>query len=271
MENDFINKMNWASGSPDTGHAPVVSPQSKISFYIDGFNLYYSLFNFCDNWIYDDKNKKRHNKDCNIHTCEASKYKWINLFLLCERIAMNHNFKIDKIQNVKLFTSKQDKTNSNYHRHELFEKMQNQYGCNIIHGRFDKNKGNKQEKETDMNIAMNVIEDVLFNGINVVFLMTNDSDFCPLIKFLKKNCKNIKLILYSPPKTNTVRYLRESMCEFYNKDIADFADLNKNKVRNKDINIYNLSSELMLQCPLPDEITINENEIILNPYKIIQD
>ena len=99
MNDNDDNQVTWASGTPDMGHAPVLSPH-KISFYIDGFNLYYSLLEFCDSWTIVDGKKHKHKTDCNIFTCKASSYKWINIPLLCKKILLNHNFKLDKLDDV---------------------------------------------------------------------------------------------------------------------------------------------------------------------------
>jgi hypothetical protein len=74
------NGLSWAFRAPDMGHAPVLSTKNT-SFYIDGFNLYYSILEFCDNKIQTKHGKLAHDSNCDIKTCSASKYKWINLYL----------------------------------------------------------------------------------------------------------------------------------------------------------------------------------------------
>lgn len=245
------------------GHAPVVSPH--LSFYIDGYNLYYSLLEFCDNWDVVNGKKSRHRRDCDVRHCGASKYKWINFKLLCERIARNHNFHPKNIQDVNFFTSTPNETASNYHRHRIFQKVQEFYGCKIVTGRFNQYK---EEKETDINIVIKIIEDVLYNNVKTIFLVTNDSDFVPLIHFLKRNFQDVKIFLYTPPNRHTVRFLREAMCHYYDKSITA---LNKNKIVNRDIYVYQISGKLMLQCKLPDVVPNlfddNGNPVI-NPYKV---
>jgi hypothetical protein len=114
-----------------------------------------------------------------------------------------------------------------------------------------------------MNIAINIIEDVLFNNVQRVVLISNDSDFVPLIHFLKRRCKNLEIILYTPPNRPTVFQLKEAMCRFYDVNIEK---LNKKRIDNRDIKIYKLSRELILKCKMPQEITINE-KILSNPYE----
>ncbi len=74
------NGLSWAFGAPASGATHGVSPKNT-SFYIDGFNLYYSILEFCDNKIQTKHGKLAHDNNCDIKTCSASKYKWINLYL----------------------------------------------------------------------------------------------------------------------------------------------------------------------------------------------
>lgn len=60
-KSEYMNLNNgaWASGTPDMGHAPVLSPHS--SFYIDGYNLYFSLLEFCQDWTIVNGRKHKQN------------------------------------------------------------------------------------------------------------------------------------------------------------------------------------------------------------------
>jgi hypothetical protein len=153
--------------SPAFGHAQSVSCNEAIGFYIDGFNLYYSLLDICPNRHSVDQSK--HDKNCHYTTCEASKYKWSNLKEFATKTILNHGFNNNPLI-VKLFTSKPHHTNDNYNRHIAFEKAQKHFGVHIIHGRFDNNKKNGQEKETDLNLAINIVDDIIYNNIQKIFL-----------------------------------------------------------------------------------------------------
>ncbi len=264
MSNVLYNSNILGEQSPASGYTHSVSCNEAISigFYVDGFNLYYSLLDLCPNKILGTKKHDRN--ACHYSSCISSQYKWSNLRLFSERILANHRFLATNLKSVKLFTSQPNHTNDNYKRHIQFEKAQKHCGVEIIRGRFDNNKKNGQEKETDINIAINIIDDIVFNNIKKVFLITNDSDFVPLILWIKKRYSDVEIFLYSPHKRATVHHLRVALCEFYN---VDQKLLSQNKVSNSDIKIYKASEALLLKCKLPDIIYKQNGKILTqNPY-----
>lgn len=57
-----------------------------------------------------------------------------------------------------------------------------------------------REKKTDVNIAVNMIRDVLKKNCESIFLISGDSDLVPAIKFLFELDPKIKIYVFFPPK-----------------------------------------------------------------------
>ncbi len=55
------------------------------------------------------------------------------------------------------------------------------------------------EKETDVNFAMNVLEDALNDKFDIAYLVTADSDFVPLVKRIRQMPRK-QVIVFFPPE-----------------------------------------------------------------------
>jgi len=64
-----------------------------------------------------------------------------------------------------------------------------------------------EEKKTDVNIAIRIIDDAINNRVDRIIVVSGDSDLEPAVEYVRKNCPKIKVSVYVPqlPSTRTRR------------------------------------------------------------------
>lgn len=158
----------------------------KTTIYIDGYNLYYGLL-------------------------RGTPYKWLDVVKFCETICHdeNPNFQIDMVKfftspiKAKISTRKDQAARSqrlylNALKHKYPDRIM------IVEGFFQLTKGlfpryknpldktdkvkvwRLEEKQTDVNIALHLYNDVVQKKTEQVVLVSNDSDFVPVFEFAKQ-------------------------------------------------------------------------------------
>jgi len=156
----------------------------KINIYIDGFNLFYGLL-------------------------KGSAYKWLNIQACFEKI-----YKHDEIVSIKYFTAliKGD----DLVKQEIYMKaLQTLPKVSIIFGNF---KGKVvtcgvpecdyphksfrvfEEKRTDVNIAIEMLNDASKGMVDRFILVSGDSDLVPAINIIRREFPFIDLIVLIPAK-----------------------------------------------------------------------
>lgn len=169
----------------------------KVAFLVDGFNLYHAI----------DKN------------FGDSKYKWLNLRKLAENLVDDE----DIVDRVFYFTAYVTWDKTKVERHKKYVRALSANKIEIILGKFKEvkktirldrmeinpdlsefnlpnelNYKTYEEKKTDVNIALKIVELALTNKYNKIYIVSGDSDFVPAIKFVKQRNKNIKFINILP-------------------------------------------------------------------------
>ncbi len=170
----------------------------KTALYIDGYNLYYGLI-------------------------KKSPFKWLDLHGLCSEIVKVQNPQ-SEIQSIKYFTAPII-TKFSEHK-EMAQQSQNYYhkalcahskGCiEIINGYFDVGINTPviyqkpidlsdrvktwklEEKQTDVNIALEMYRDASLGGVDQQILISSDSDLVPALNYIKGDFENIVLGLILP-------------------------------------------------------------------------
>ena len=169
---------------------------SRYCFYIDGFNVYYSLNN-----------------------PRFSKYKWLNYRKLAE-IAVR---KGDEVTAICYFTTYVDWKPDAVARHRLYIKALRSVGVEAVFGRFMKKKvrchicgrvyNTREEKQTDVNIALRVMCD----GVNDVYdravIVSGDTDLVPAVEAIHKTAPDKEIGVMFP-----LRRYNNSL-----RKVADFA------------------------------------------------
>jgi uncharacterized LabA/DUF88 family protein len=143
----------------------------RITCFVDGFNLYHALKEL----------KKPH-------------LKWLNLSLLFSRLTRS---KSQIITQILFFSAYPTWKKDSDHRHRIYIKALSSHGVTPVLGQF-KNKPKKclkcnakwishEEKETDVNLALALLDLAYKNAYDHAFLLTRDSDLAPAVRKVKQN------------------------------------------------------------------------------------
>jgi len=154
----------------------------RVIFYIDGFNFYYGLKT--KGW------RKYYWLDC-VSFFEKFLKPYQQLVELNYFSAKPKGF--DKSRRQEIFFSS-NKVNSKFQLH-LGKFLKKNVTCNVcgnVHNTFE-------EKQTDVDIAVKMIADVVFDKCDISILVSADSDLIPPINFIKEFNPSHKIFVYFPP------------------------------------------------------------------------
>jgi uncharacterized LabA/DUF88 family protein len=163
--------------------------------YVDGFNLYYGLL-------------------------KGTRYKWLDLEKCFTSIRQD-----DQIQQIKYFTAKVKGTDSLIRQQTYLNALSTSSLVQIIYGLFkekvlkcgvtycshtsSKNYSRYEEKRTDVNIAVSMLDDAYKRNCERIILVSGDSDLVPAVNLIRKNFPSIQVILYVPAVNNNRGAARE--------------------------------------------------------------
>jgi uncharacterized LabA/DUF88 family protein len=166
----------------------------KVVAFIDGFNLYHSI---------DDLGTLYNH------------LKWLNLWKLCETSCT----KQEELVGVKYFTAIQTTSRRKKAKHLVYIRALEYYGVEIIKGRFARtNKRHAdskvvfpvlEEKETDVNIAIQMVKGAIKNDFDTAFLITADSDQVPTIKLVKDIGKQVRILIPVKRSANELKMVSD--------------------------------------------------------------
>ncbi len=167
----------------------------RVNAYIDGYSLYHAEVNLNDNRL-----------------------KWVNLRALCQHFCDEG----DILDKVYYFTALAEYYKFDFKKsyklgvHNIYmDEFLSGFGVEKRLGNFKKTKigecskckkilyGHK-EKQTDINLALQVYDDAIENKFDKAFLVTADTDFASVITKIKENIKthNKKIVILAPHKCN---------------------------------------------------------------------
>jgi len=198
----------------------------RVNIYIDGFNFYYGL---------------KHNG--------WRKFYWLDLVRFFEQFIRNNQ----ELNQVYYFTA-QPKDNEKRDRQDiLFSANQLNPKFRLILGKFIKKQivTNNQifttfeEKQTDVNIAVEMIRNVFLERCDISILVSADSDLLPALKLIREFSPMHKIFVYFPPKR-------------YSADLEHNADAVINLIRYE----YRFKQAL-----LPEVINLPNGYILKRPLK----
>jgi len=190
---------------------------ARVSFFIDGFNLYHAL----------DNDRLR-------------QFKWLNL----RRLAELYLRKQDTISDVFYFTALAVWNPDKVRRHKLFIQVQESFGVKPVYGEF-RNVTKRcrkcgqvydtfEEKETDVNIAIKLFEQAALNIYDRAVILSGDSDQVPAIRAIKKNFPAKEVGVLIPPDGKAKLLKQEADFHF--------------KVEYKQLSSSRLLDEITLAC-----------------------
>lgn len=178
-------------------------------FFLDGFNVYHSL----------KGNPEYH------------KYLWLDFRILAERFKR----KQDTISGIYYFSAYATWKPHSMKRHRMLVDALKSRGVNVVMGKFkEKDRYCKkcgasfkarEEKQTDVNIAVYLFKEALANSYDTAIIMTNDTDLVPAIEGLKSVYPWKKVgILF--PIDRWAKELKDA-CDFWR--IVERKDLSKSQ------------------------------------------
>jgi uncharacterized LabA/DUF88 family protein len=202
----------------------------RLSLFIDGYNLYYSIKN------------------------RYPQYKWLNLYSLAEQFCGRN----DQVKDVYFFTAYYRDEPQKKARLELYIKALASKNVKTILGKFKKktfkcrvdcgHPANQkryqgyEEKETDVNLSVRLLDDALNNKYDKAIIVSGDSDLIPAIKAVKKNFPSKKIGLALPINQ-------------FGNDLKEHCDFT-----------LKISQKIMNKCKMEEKITLANGKIIISPY-----
>jgi uncharacterized LabA/DUF88 family protein len=207
---------------------PSLKPKRVIAF-IDGYNLYHAI---------DDAG--RHD------------LKWLNLWELSE--ALIRNDRRAELVEVLYFSAFATWKPEQYARHRHYVAALKSAGVKIILGNFKRKprKCNRclnewtahEEKESDVNIAIHLLDKAQRDEYDEALLLTADTDLTPAIRLVRERYRSKSIVSVLPPGRQYV---------------GSLIDASSSKIR--------LSFELLERCQFVDQLVTPNGETINIPDK----
>jgi NYN domain len=183
------------SGEP----AEVVTASEKLraGFYVDGFNLYHAI----DSLRSEAENRLPH-------------LKWLDLRKLCALFIDKKTEVIERILWCSAYPTKTVQTDADkqaLQRHRAYVKALEATRVEVLMGHFnyptidcplkgcDKQYVKPNEKCTDINLALHAVDDALFGKVDVVYIMSADSDQAATASFIRQRKPDLKIVAIAPP------------------------------------------------------------------------
>ncbi len=157
----------------------------RVRAYIDGFNLYYGM-----------------------HTAYGRQYLWLDVQALAHGV-LKPGQQLDR---VTYFTARLRQQGDTFIRQTRYLEALSAYcTClDIVEGRFQKKRkrcwacGAKwisyEEKETDVSIAISLVEDAARGAYDTALVVSGDSDLCPAVRAAKRLAPNSRIVAVFPPR-----------------------------------------------------------------------
>ena len=167
----------------------IVIMSERVTFYVDGFNFYYGL-----------KAKKRIDGNWQLAY-------WIDIVKLFSQFLGPSQ----TLEKVVYFTASPLNIEKNLRQGALFNanKLLNGSKFELIRGKYLKKTvecpnckyaiPRPEEKKTDVNVAIRMIDDCFEDKTDVIVLVSGDSDLLPPLEFIQKKYPLKKIRVYFPP------------------------------------------------------------------------
>lgn len=183
--------------------------QKRVTFYIDGFNFYFGL-----------RRTRRAN-------AQWGKYYWIDMVKFCESFLGPDQV----LAKVIYFTASPLKPQKSSRQSAFLNvnKLINGDRFEIVRGKYiEKNIvcpfcnsdiSRPEEKRTDVNISIRMIDDCVQNLTDIVALVSADSDLVPPIELIQHRFPHIAIRVYFPP-SNFSNDLRDNLHQHNHKPVV---------------------------------------------------
>jgi uncharacterized LabA/DUF88 family protein len=204
---------------------------ARVTFFIDGFNVYHSL------QVYDPQSK----------TLPYRKYLRLDFL----ELAQHFTRKQDILAEVYYFTAYATWKRHSMKRHRVLIDALRNRGVRVVMGRFkDKHAYckkcgasfiTKEEKQTDVNIAVYLFKEALANSFDTAVIVTNDTDLVPAIHWLKQCFPDKKVGVLFPIDRSAVELT--NVCHFWRK----------------------IEKKHLKKCQFPDSVTLPSGIVLSRP------
>jgi uncharacterized LabA/DUF88 family protein len=213
----------------------------RVSFYIDGFNVYHRL-----------KGYQKKTGKC---------YNWLDYKSLCNSLLKED----EQLGDVYFFTAiSKDFGQETVRRHNQYITALELTGVKVVMGYFSKKKRkcrgkgcrydgerrfyDREEKQTDVNISLQLLKDAVQDRYDKCFLVSGDGDFAPVLTTVMNLFPKKQAGVITPPfEEGTVK-------------LAPMTRLKRAAYHDKKINkrlIINLKFDMLNGHSLPEEIKIS--------------
>ena len=188
----------------------------RVNFYIDGFNFYHGL-----------KRKIKNDTDW-------QKFYWIDFVKLFQQFTGNNQ----SLEKVHYFTAPPPDADKFFRQRLLFKanSLINGNKFEIIDGKFfpktvkckkcHKTYKIYEEKHTDVNIAIKMIDDCLLGNVETIALVSADGDLLTPLSLINERFPNIKIRIYFPPALKS-----DALKNYLKSNKKRAVELGKNKGR----------------------------------------
>ena len=163
----------------------------RVACFIDGYNLYHAL---------------RHNSRNNHH-------KWLDLKALISRLIPS---KSESISAIYYFSAYAHWLPDSYRRHREYVAALEATGVNVVLGHFKKKKKkckicgigwrDHEEKETDVNIALHMLNGAYKDSYDKAMLVSRDSDLAPVLKMIRSEFPTLEIEVVAPPQYSRIHH-----------------------------------------------------------------
>ena len=154
----------------------------RVICFVDGFNLYHALLDL-----------------------QKPSLKWLDLHLLFRRLSRH---KSQVITQILFFSAYATWKPESYYRHRLYIKALSANGVTPVLGQFKKKPKqcfkckakwvDHEEKESDVNLALAMLDLAYKDRYDRAFLLSRDSDLAPAVRKVKENFPEKKVTVFSP-------------------------------------------------------------------------
>lgn len=174
-------------GSRATSQGGVAFYMARVIGFVDGFNLYHSLVQL------DQHGNQPY-----------AKYRWLDYWSLVQCFVGSH----DTLEAVYYFTAYVEWDKAKKRRHLDFVSVQRDRGVTVVLGKFRLVQrtcrickqifDTYEEKRTDVNIAITMLQLAFANAYDKAILISADSDLIPAIEAVKSIRPSIKITVVVP-------------------------------------------------------------------------
>ena len=208
--------------------------QDRVNFYTDGFNFYHRIRDFLDATGLD--------------------YRWLDYPALCQSLLKPG----EVLGEVFFFTAIPRHLDAGkIARHQTVLAALKSRGARIVEGVFRR----KVEKMTDVAIASQMLADAYENRFDSCFLLSNDSDFVPAVRAVRRRAKKT-VGLVTPPHSGEITPMRPM------NQLRESVSLSAGKAPL----VRNLRFSDLNGCGLPPVIPLRNGQVIRKPdeYALFQ-